>query len=120
MDWIFERCVTFANSMVWQLPTAGRSSQFAGYLVQLGLGAPRHTTSARPGFKLVSKPVVIGIPVAAGSATGRGQRSVSPQRLASLSADASTLLTSLAFPATSLTWSMAFWLARVPVSATTP
>jgi hypothetical protein len=45
---------------------------------------------------------------------------MSHQRLARISAEVSTLLTSLTFPATSLRWSMASWLARLPVSATTP
>src|SRR6202050_650195 len=45
---------------------------------------------------------------------------VSPQRLARTSAELSTLLTPGTFPATSLTWSMAPWLATLPVSTTTP
>ena len=51
---------------------------------------------------------------------GRQQGFRSRQRLARTSAELSTLLTSLTFPVTSLTWSIAFWLVRVPVSATTP
>lgn len=52
--------------------------------------------------------------------TDRQQGFRTRQRLARISAEVSTLLTSLTFPATSLTWSIAFWLVRVPVSATTP
>jgi hypothetical protein len=51
---------------------------------------------------------------------GRQQGFWSRQRLARTSAEVSTLLTCLTFPATFLTWSIAFWLVRVPVSATTP